>query len=192
MRIALFATWPNGQKVSVSNVQGRTIGHSHYCPILKRQVFRVTDANKKDVFTTIFGRSRSLNPSLPMFMMETDEVNEKDERILKEIKLDDELGAQPVVIAPPIQEPELPEEPEKEWKPTTGEDLIEEEDEGPKDVPQTLEEEIVTLVSFFPKISITTIARNLNIPAKKVADCIKGSSFLKATGTGDSAKISLS
>ena len=182
MRIALFATWPNGQKVSISNLQGRTIGHSHYCPTLKRQVFRVTDANKKDVNATIFGRPRSLNPSLPMFMLETDEVNEKGERVLKLLNLDDEIEARPIVIATPAL---------KQDPASTEETLIEKNEEGQEHVPLTLEAEIFTLVSNFQNISITTISRNLGIPIKEVANCIKASALLKATGKGESAKINL-
>lgn len=190
MRIALFATWPNGQKVSVANAQGRTIGHSHYCPILKRQVYRVTEGNKKDIFQTIFGRARSLNPSLPMFMLETDEVNDKGERILTTLDLDKELIIQ---AGPPFVPPTLVEEakPKAEDEELEEKGLEEPEDEENKGNEPTLEDEIFSLTKDFGPISMKTVARNLQQDIAVIAEEVKNSKRLIQLHAGAAAQIAL-
>lgn len=207
MRIALFATWPNGQKVSVANAQGRTIGHSHYCPILKRQVYRVTETNKKDIFQTIFGRARSLNPSLPMFMLETDEVNDKGERILTTLDLDKELVITESAVQVGVQlMPQTDAEIAKVAIETSYKEMVQKamEKEGPKeaeleepedkeeqDVPLTLEEEIFALTKDFGPISMKTVARNLQQDIAVIAEEVKNSKRLIQLHAGAAAQIAL-
>lgn len=176
MRIALFATWPNGQKVSISNIQGKTIGHSHYCPILKRQVFRVTDANKKDVFTTIFGRSRSLNPSLPMFMLELDTVDSKGQRELQTLDLDKELNT--LIIQHYKDNDPI------EFNKT--EPIVEDSHNLSK--AETIRD-IVAIVKDFPGVPASSLAKNLNSDVAFILDCVKESPELTAKGKGVSSKI---
>ena len=176
MRIALFATWPNGQKVSVANLQGRTIGHSHYCPILKRQVFRVTEANKKDVFSTIFGRSRSLNPSLPMFMLELDTVNARGERDLQVLDLDKEL---PTSTVQSVEKDEPVKAPKTEPIVENSHSLAVEE----------VTRDIIAILKDFPGVSAASLAKNLIADVAFILDCAKKSDKLVIKGKGASAKI---